>query len=161
MVINTCTVTAQAASDSRQKIRQAARLGAAEIVVTGCWATMEAGSCRLPCLACRQVIANLDKDHLVANLLQLRVRKIRCRNLLARQPLPGAHQRTRAFIKVQDGCDNRCTYCITCLARGPSRSRSIQAVQQDVAAALAGGRARDRADRCAPGRLGSGPAACQ
>lgn len=137
VVINTCTVTTQAAADSRQKIRQAARLSAAKIVVTGCWATMQpeaAGA--LPHVS--QVIANLDKDHLVANLLPTSAAAFNA-GALARQPLPGAHQRTRAFIKVQDGCNNRCTYCITCLARGPSRSRSIQAVQEDVAAALAGG----------------------
>jgi threonylcarbamoyladenosine tRNA methylthiotransferase MtaB len=137
VVINTCTVTSQAASDSRQKIRQAARLGAAEIVVTGCWATMEPeAAAALPRVS--HVIANLDKDHLVANLFPASPVE-RPAASLTRQPLPGAHQRTRAFIKVQDGCDNRCTYCITCLARGPSRSQTIQTIQQDVAAALAGG----------------------
>jgi threonylcarbamoyladenosine tRNA methylthiotransferase MtaB len=137
VVINTCTVTTQAASDSRQKIRQAARLGAAEIVVTGCWATLEPeAAAALPRVS--YVIANLDKDHLVANLLHSSPTEL-AGAALTRQPLPGTHQRTRAFIKVQDGCDNRCTYCITCLARGPSRSRSIHEVQQDVAAALAGG----------------------
>ncbi len=137
VVINTCTVTSQAASDSRQKIRQAARLGAAEIVATGCWATMEPeAAAALPRVS--HVITNLDKDHLVASLLPASPSE-RAETPTTRQPLPGAHQRTRAFIKVQDGCDNRCTYCITCLARGPSRSHSIQAIQQDVAAALAGG----------------------
>ena len=137
VVVNTCTVTAQAAADSRQKIRQAGRLGAGQIVVTGCWATLEPeAAAALPRVT--QIIPNLDKDSLVPLLLPDDTSAPRL-PLLARQPLPGAHQRTRAFIKVQDGCDNRCTYCITCLARGPSRSRTIQAVQADVAAALAGG----------------------
>ena len=137
VVINTCTVTAQAAADSRQKIRQAERLGATEIVVTGCWASLEPGAAAaLPRVS--RVIANLDKDRLVSMLLPESAATTGAPSL-PRQPLPGVHQRTRAFIKVQDGCDNRCTYCITCLARGPSRSRTIQAVQEDVATALAGG----------------------
>ncbi len=137
VVVNTCTVTAQAAADSRQKIRQAQRLGAKQIVVTGCWASLEPeAAAALPRVS--QVIANLDKDKLVPMLLPESAATDGAPSL-PRQPLPGAHQRTRAFIKVQDGCDNRCTYCITCLARGPSRSRPIRAVQEDIAAALAGG----------------------
>lgn len=137
VVINTCTVTTQAAADSRQKIRQAARNGNAQIVVTGCWASMEPHSAAvLPKVS--HVIANLDKDHLVPTLISQNPAAISHSNI-PRQPLPGSRQRTRAFIKAQDGCNNRCTYCITCLARGPSRSRSIQEIQQDVSAAIAGG----------------------
>jgi threonylcarbamoyladenosine tRNA methylthiotransferase MtaB len=47
--------------------------------------------------------------------------------------------RTRAFIKVQDGCDNRCTFCITTVARGKSRSRPIPSIVSDVQSALDGG----------------------
>mgnify|MGYP001765462565 CR=1 FL=1 len=137
VIINTCTVTAQAAADSRQKIRRAAQRGATEIVVTGCWATLDAeAAAALPRVS--QVISNLDKDRLVPILLKLDNGE----NLgqqTTRQPLPGIHHRTRAFIKVQDGCANRCTYCITCLARGPSRSRQIPEICQDVESALAGG----------------------
>jgi len=137
VVINTCTVTTQAASDSRQKIRQAARNGNAQIVVTGCWASMEPqAAAALPNVS--RVIANLDKDALVTTLLPQNQSDL-CQSNIPRQPLPGSRQRTRAFIKAQDGCDNRCTYCITCLARGPSRSRSIEDIRQDVTAAIAGG----------------------
>jgi threonylcarbamoyladenosine tRNA methylthiotransferase MtaB len=58
---------------------------------------------------------------------------------IARQAIPGAHKRTRAFIKVQDGCNNACTYCITTLARGEGRSRSIDQVIGDIQSALDGG----------------------
>jgi threonylcarbamoyladenosine tRNA methylthiotransferase MtaB len=58
---------------------------------------------------------------------------------LARVPLPGPRQRTRAFIKVQDGCDNNCTFCITTLARGESVSRASNDVLVDIRAALLGG----------------------
>lgn len=137
VVVNTCTVTAQAASDSRHKIRQAARQGTARIVVTGCWASLEPESARgLPGVS--HVVNNLDKDDLVVSLLDQQLAHIDL-EYTQRQPLPGLHHRTRAFIKVQDGCDNRCAYCVTCLARGPSRSRSIEVVLQDVRAALSGG----------------------
>ncbi len=58
---------------------------------------------------------------------------------LARQPLPGLHARTRAFIKAQDGCDNACTFCITTVARGASRSRPVEHILADVQSALDGG----------------------
>ncbi len=58
---------------------------------------------------------------------------------IAREPLPGLRQRTRAFIKVQDGCDNRCTFCITTVARGEGRSRPLADVITDIQSALDGG----------------------
>lgn len=142
VVINTCAVTAEAAADSRQKIRQAARAGAnrttpGKIVVTGCWATLDqAGSQGLPGVS--RVVSNSAKDQLVSDLLDL-PGEIFDREPVAREPLPGAHLRTRAFIKVQDGCDNHCTFCITRIARGAGRSRTLAAVLQDVSAALDGG----------------------
>jgi len=142
VVVNTCSVTAEAASDSRQKIRQAARAGAKEIFVTGCWSTLEPSqAAALPQVA--GVIPNGEKDHLVAGLLE---RFEPAEGLttfelepLARRPIPGLRQRTRAFIKVQDGCDNACTFCITTIARGASRSRPAAEVIADVSAALKGG----------------------
>ncbi len=153
-VINTCTVTSQAASDSRGKIRQAARLGAEEILVTGCWATLEPQpAAALPNVL--RVVTNDRKDALVAELLHLQpFENLRATpstlraepqgeafdlEPVVRQPLPGLRQRTRAFIKVQDGCDNHCTFCITAIARGAGRSRSIPDVLADIRAALAGG----------------------
>lgn len=137
VVVNTCAVTAEAASDSRQKIRQAHRAGAGGVIVTGCWSTLDPeGAAGLPGVL--RVVSNGDKDHLVSNLLNL-PEAVFDREPLARQPLPGLHQRTRAFIKVQDGCDNFCTFCITRVARGQSRSRSAVDVLQDIQAALDGG----------------------
>jgi threonylcarbamoyladenosine tRNA methylthiotransferase MtaB len=48
------------------------------------------------------------------------------------------HRRTRAFIKVQDGCDNHCTFCITTIARGVGRSRPVADVILDIQSALSG-----------------------
>ncbi|MEZ0396150.1 MAG: MiaB/RimO family radical SAM methylthiotransferase [Anaerolineales bacterium] len=136
-VINTCTVTAEAASDSRAAIRRAARLGGGRILATGCWATLEPqAAAALP--GVWRVVPNQAKDTLAADLLALPPEFFDLEPL-ARQPLPGLRARTRAFLKVQDGCDNACTFCITTLARGPGRSRRPEAVLAEVRAALAGG----------------------
>lgn len=137
VVINTCAVTAEAASDSRQKIRQAYRAGMKEIIVTGCWASLEPGiAASMPGVT--RVVANPEKDRLVPDFLNLPIEEFDLEPV-ARKPLPGAHQRTRAFIKVQDGCDNHCTFCITRVARGAGRSRPTTDVEKDVRAAVQGG----------------------
>lgn len=137
VIVNTCTVTSQAASDSRQRIRQAARAGSKDIVVTGCWSTLQpAQAAEIPGVI--QVIPNDQKDHLVSELLQRPAHDFDMEPL-ARAPLPGLRQRTRAFIKAQDGCDNHCTFCITTLARGASVSRLSADVLGDIRAALLGG----------------------
>ena len=136
-VVNTCAVTAAAASDSRGMIRHVGRLGADRIVVTGCWASLEPqAAAALPRVS--NVVINQRKDNLVRDLLAPD-RPLFEAEPLARTPLPGLRRRTRAFIKVQDGCDNRCTFCITTIARGRSRSRPIADVCRDIDAALAGG----------------------
>jgi threonylcarbamoyladenosine tRNA methylthiotransferase MtaB len=136
-VVNTCAVTHEAAADSRGKIRQIARAGVEEIVATGCWATLQPQQARdLPGVL--RVVANERKDQLVPDLLNLPAESFDLEPI-AREPLPGLHHRTRAFIKVQDGCDNRCTFCITTVARGEGRSRPVADVILDVQSALAGG----------------------
>ncbi|HOD06272.1 MAG TPA: MiaB/RimO family radical SAM methylthiotransferase [Anaerolineaceae bacterium] len=137
VVINTCAVTGEAASDSRGKIRQAARAGSAEIAVTGCWATLDpAAAAALP--GVQWAVTNTDKDNLVAEVLGLEPAEFDLQPL-ERQPLPGARFRTRAFIKAQDGCDNFCTFCITRLLRGPGRSQPLESVLSDVHAARRSG----------------------
>jgi threonylcarbamoyladenosine tRNA methylthiotransferase MtaB len=136
-VVNTCAVTNDAASVSRSKIRQIARAGVEEIVATGCWTTLqprEAGV--LPNVL--HVVPNAQKDNLVAQTLNLPPSTFDLEPI-QRQPLPGLHRRTRAFIKVQDGCDNHCTFCITTVARGEARSRPVADVILDIQSALAGG----------------------
>ena len=136
-VVNTCTVTSNAASDSRAAIRRASRLGMGEVVVTGCWATLEPDKAAgLP--GVRKIVPNPQKEQLVADLLGLPPEFFDLEPL-ARQPLPGLHARTRAFIKAQDGCDNACTFCITTQARGASRSRTVEHILADVRSALDGG----------------------
>ena len=137
VLVNTCTVTVEAASDSRQKIRQASRAGKAQIAVTGCWSTLEPEqAAALP--GVKWVIPNIDKKSLVPEVLHQPLDEMDLEPI-ARQPLPGIHRRTRAFIKTQDGCDNHCTFCITRIARGAGRSQSEEEVLEDVRSALAGG----------------------
>ena len=89
--------------------------------------------------------------------------------MIGRVPVAGNRKRTRAFIKVQDGCDNHCTYCVTRLARGSSRSVPVEQVIADVNSAITGGVqeavltgvqigawGRDLSPVDAPGRLGEG-----
>lgn len=129
-VINTCAVTAAASSDSRQKIRQVYRAGTSKIVVTGCWATLHPDlAINLPGVA--RLVPNQHKDHLVADLVDVPFEFFDLEPL-KRAPVPGSRGRTRAFIKVQDGCENRCTFCVTTLARGASRSRNIKEVLNDI-----------------------------
>lgn len=135
-VVNTCAVTNDAASVSRSKIRQIARAGVDEIIATGCWATLQPQHVYdLPNIF--RVVTNDRKDSLVSDLLNLPQQSFDLEPI-SRQPLPGLHRRTRAFIKVQDGCDNHCTFCITTVARGEGRSRPIADVIQDIQSALDG-----------------------
>lgn len=136
-VVNTCAVTNEAAADSRGKIRQMARAGVDEIVATGCWATLQPQQA-LDLPGVSRVVSNDRKDHLVAEVLNVPQESFELEPI-AREPLPGLHRRTRAFIKVQDGCDNRCTFCITTIARGEARSRSVAEIILDIQSALDGG----------------------
>lgn len=130
VVINTCAVTGAADSDSRQKIRQAHRSGAENIIVTGCWVTMNPQAA-MTLKGVTRVVNNPEKDNLVENVLQIKSEEFDLEPI-SRIPIPGVRARTRAFIKVQDGCDNRCTFCVTTLARGPGRSRTIDDILADI-----------------------------
>jgi len=136
-VINTCTVTRRADADSRKKTRQIARAGVDQIILTGCWATLEEHSAlELPQVT--RVVINENKSRLVADLLGQPLELFN-QEPLQREPLPGSRLRTRAFIKVQDGCNNRCAYCITTVARGSGLSLPSESVLDEVCAALRGG----------------------
>jgi threonylcarbamoyladenosine tRNA methylthiotransferase MtaB len=136
-VINTCAVTVQAGAESRKLIRRTARAGAGEVVATGCWATFDpAGAAALSGVT--RVVTNPEKDGLVPLVLDLPAETFDLEPV-AREPLPGARLRTRAYIKLQDGCDNRCTFCITTVVRGAGRSRALGDVLADIRAAVDGG----------------------
>jgi len=135
VIINTCAVTMAASADWRKKIRQAARQGAARIVTTGCYATIAPEE--LQAIAgVEWNFSNSEKDGIVERVLG---GSPEGGVIIPREALPGRQHRTRAFIKVQDGCDNLCTFCITRLARGASRSQSRAEIFTDIRAALEGG----------------------
>lgn len=151
-VVNTCAVTGEAEHKSRQLIRRIARAAPqVRIVATGCYAHLAPDRVQtLPGVS--QVINNFDKDRLVALVAPAvvplspgaggRVRataELFDREPIGRDYVPGAYGRTRAFVKVQDGCDNRCTFCITTMARGPGRSRPLAEVVAEVQAMAVGG----------------------
>ncbi len=133
-VINTCTVTAAAASDSRQKLRKALHDNNVRVVATGCLTAIEpclfSGENRFP-----QVIPNSHKNDLVKLVLG----EIKDNTNTSRIPIPGGRTRTRAFIKAQDGCNNFCTFCITRVARGKAVSVPTEIVKEDIRTALRGG----------------------
>lgn len=137
-VVNTCAVTNAAAKDSRKLIRHLNRHNAdAEIAVTGCYAQIapeRVGD--LPGVA--EVISNIDKEKLVAIVTDTPDEAFDAEPI-ARHYRPGAGGLTRAFVKVQDGCDNACTFCITTVARGAGRSRPLPEVVREVQMMQAGG----------------------
>ncbi|MDX1524023.1 MAG: tRNA (N(6)-L-threonylcarbamoyladenosine(37)-C(2))-methylthiotransferase MtaB [Anaerolineae bacterium] len=136
-VFNTCAVTHVAARKSRQIIRQMRRANAqAKVVVTGCYA--ELSPAEVKALGVDMVVGNDRKDNLPALLTEAGWLKdaetIPAVDGASFITPTGADTQghTRAFIKVQDGCDNRCTFCIVTVARGAGRSRSIDEVVAEV-----------------------------
>ena len=142
VIINTCAVTAEAARDARSQTRRIHRSNpGAEIVLTGCYATIapdELGKVQ----GAGRVVVNQQKAQLVQMLdpkarieLPLFEQEPVLREFLAGSM--GAN--TRAFIKVQDGCDNKCTFCVTTVARGEGQSRHLGDVVAEIQALAAAG----------------------
>lgn len=140
VIINTCSVTAAAASDSRSRVRSAARNPNAKIVVTGCWSEMERTKAS-GISGVVQVVSNLEKDTLVRGLRPIfGMDTVDGAEVEANKALPvHAAGRTRSFIKVQDGCDNFCTFCVTRLARGKARSEDAAAILREIQCVEAAG----------------------
>ena len=133
IVLNSCAVTQDAARKSRQLIRRIHRDNPqAKLVVSGCYATLneeEAASL----LGVDLVISNKDKDQLVEKTLA----ELNMDSMPALSTEPGeislfTRGRQRAFVKVQDGCRYRCTFCIVTVARGDENSRPVQAVIDEI-----------------------------
>ncbi len=140
VVINTCAVTTKAGAQSRQAVRKAIRSNPeARIVITGCYAEIAATQLgAMDDLVGRQytIIGNSKKDELVGmaiseNMQQLLLGSISMAKEICQLPVRSFGDRTRAYLRVQDGCESFCTYCIVPYTRGPSRSLSItEAVNQ-------------------------------
>lgn len=133
MVFNTCAVTSEAARKSRQSINRLHRQNpSAKLVVSGCFVSLsqeKAGEL----LGVDLVVTNGDKDRLVK--ISQDVLSLPTMPELATDPDGAAlfaRNRQRAFIKIQDGCRYRCTFCIVTVARGDERSRTIEDIVEEV-----------------------------
>ena len=142
VVVNTCSVTASADQSARQTIRRVAKVNAgAAIVVTGCYATRRPDEvAALPNVT--RVIRNTAKDSLVEAIAETvglptanRDGDGPCGTTLS----PGVAGRTALTLRVQTGCEERCSYCIIPSTRGPSRSRPLEQLVRDVRHAIAAG----------------------
>lgn len=137
IIVNTCAVTQDANRASRQLVRQLHTASAqAAISVTGCYAQIAPNEIAvLPGVA--RIVPNEQKDRLVEQLTGQAVEPFDLEPF--ERDLPGRYARTRAFVKVQDGCDNACTFCVTTIARGAGRSRPLAEVVREVAGLAAAG----------------------
>jgi threonylcarbamoyladenosine tRNA methylthiotransferase MtaB len=132
-IINTCTVTHRADFQSRQMIRRALRFNPkSTIIVTGCYSQVDPGTIE-KIEGVHYLVGNSEKNR-IADLLPLmekgrlqrmQVSDIQDENLFSDIPLFTFHHHTRAFFKIQDGCNASCSYCIVPHARGRSRSLPV------------------------------------
>lgn len=139
-VINTCTVTREADRQARQVVRRLIRRNPdALVVVTGCYAQMDGDACgRIP--GVDLVLGNDRKLDLVSHLPALEqgaLPKVLVGDLnehvsLPEQLLSGFEGRSRAFVQVQQGCNQGCMFCIIHRARGPSRSLPMTLIRRQV-----------------------------
>jgi threonylcarbamoyladenosine tRNA methylthiotransferase MtaB len=128
IIVNTCAVTAQAERKTRHTIRALHRDNpGAQLAVVGCYATLR---------------PDVSDDFPGVSWVIPNTKKERTADLVTEELLPvAAHRgtdgspetlRTRAFVKVQDGCDNHCTYCIIRSLRGRSRSRPLSDIINEL-----------------------------
>ena len=139
-IINTCTVTHRADFQSRQTIRRALRSSPGSLViVTGCYAQVEPDALA----EIREVtylIGNREKGRILdllprmerGELPRIQIADIQEETFFTETPLHTFHHHTRAFLKIQDGCNGACSYCIVPRARGRSRSLSAGRILEEL-----------------------------
>ncbi len=133
IVINSCAVTQDAARKSRQLIRRIHRDNpAAKLVVSGCYATLNQDEAS-ELMGVDLVISNREKNQLVDKTLS-ELNLVSMPNMATE---PGgislfSRGRQRAFVKVQDGCRYRCTFCIVTIARGEEQSRPVKTIVDEI-----------------------------
>ena len=138
-VANTCAVTSSAERKSLRFIRTLARSNPeARIAAAGCYATLKPEKCAdLPGVA--WVVPNCEKEQIAQIVKATPPISPVAQPLIPNPQYPIPNSRTRSFVKVQDGCDNHCTYCITRSLRGPARSRPVASVVAQVRALVEAG----------------------
>ncbi len=141
ILINSCTVTAESDRKTRQLIRKCKRQNPdAVIVLTGCMAqAFPEKAYELPEVDI--VFGNTDPEQLIQTVLHYdRAQHIHAVKPHLRGenyntlPITDFSERTRAYMKIEDGCERYCTYCIIPYARGPVRSRDPKSIQTETAA---------------------------
>ena len=141
-IVNTCAVTQKAAMQSRQAVRRAIRANpTAQIVVTGCYAQTAPQEIKM-IDGVNYIVGHIEKQSIgdrlrtvgkgVPRHVTAICGDIRKKRPFASMPLADAVLRTRPFLKIQDGCDAFCTYCIVPHARGRSRSMSLDNVMDQI-----------------------------
>jgi len=141
-IVNTCAVTQKAAMQSRQAVRQAIRNNPmARILVTGCYAQTEPDELK-QIKGVHVIVGHKNKYEIpqLVNALteaESRIPVSICQNvtnerIFRQTPSIPRQDRTRPILKIQDGCDASCTYCIVPRARGPSRSMPVKNVLDSI-----------------------------
>ena len=125
-VINSCTVTHESEVKLRRFVRHVAKAGHAQTIVMGCAAALDDGTiAALPSV--RAVVANADPETVL--------RAAGFDVVGARHVVPLRRtDRSRGLLKIQDGCDEHCTFCATTLARGANRSRTVEELVEEARA---------------------------
>jgi len=146
-VVNTCTVTSRADFSDRQAIRRITRANPdALVVVTGCLAqTNPDALARMP--GVDLVLGNREKyrlPELIGSLVKRDAAEVRVGSIAEAREVPRAPVRriagrSRAFLKIQDGCQHRCAFCIVPAARGRSRSQDPKVIVEKVQALVESG----------------------
>ncbi len=141
-IVNTCTVTSKAAMQSRQAVRHAIReFPKAAILVTGCY-TQSEPEVFFEIPGVNYVIGNTDKHRIPEIIRQTYPNRIPKAQIICNPinrlrkfeptPLPKLDCRARPYLKIQDGCEDFCTYCIVPYTRGPSRSLPPDTVMEMI-----------------------------
>ncbi len=130
-LVNTCTVTESADHSSRYSVRQLAKQNpGAQIVVTGCAAEKDSKSF-LKIEGVSHVVGNQEKESLLPIVFPEKD--------WPEFSIQNFEAHTRAFVKVQDGCNSFCTYCIIPYVRGRSRSRRLEDILEEIKSLVARG----------------------
>ncbi|OGT81120.1 MAG: tRNA (N(6)-L-threonylcarbamoyladenosine(37)-C(2))-methylthiotransferase MtaB [Gammaproteobacteria bacterium RIFCSPLOWO2_02_FULL_52_10] len=133
VVINTCAVTQEAVKKSRQIIRRSQRRNpAARLVISGCYGTLNP-ELEQEISGIDLLIPNQDKDKLV-EIISRRLAFESTQDITVKPEIPALFLlgRQKAFIKIQDGCRHRCTFCIVSVARGSERSLEVSEITDRI-----------------------------
>jgi threonylcarbamoyladenosine tRNA methylthiotransferase MtaB len=137
VILNTCTVTSNADDDVRQAVRRVRRENpAAQILITGCYAQRAPGEAAA-LAGVRWVVGNTHKA-MIPEIVRADAGSVFVGDILAQMEftsapaLEASEDRTRPNLKIQDGCNNRCTFCVIPSVRGRSRSAPPDTVVEQV-----------------------------